>query len=221
MFERNKIDNVPDTISVPVEITLADGTVAKGKLLAPIGKTVADALNGGGGFVEFEPYGGERSYLAKAQLASVKLVGVPKAAEPQRAREGHRRLRSLRRPAPRGRRQSRRDPPGLFRPGQEPIIRIAMPRPSCRKRCATTCPPWPGASTPRMPPSRCRSARRRRAPSRSSRRRRASWTSASRYPTARTGSCIRLRGRWAPAGVPCLPSPAGWRHGLGVAFSLS
>ena len=79
MFERNKIDNVPDTISVPVEITLADGTIAKGKLLAPIGKTVADALNGGGGFVEFEPYGGDRSYLAKAQLASVKLVGVPKA----------------------------------------------------------------------------------------------------------------------------------------------
>ena len=80
MFERNKIDNVPDTTSVPVEITLADGTVAKGKLLTPIGKTVADALNGGGGFVEFEPYGGDRSYLAKAQLASVKLVGVPKAA---------------------------------------------------------------------------------------------------------------------------------------------
>jgi hypothetical protein len=79
MFERNRIDNVPETTSVPVEIAFADGTVAKGKLHTPMGKTVVDALNGGGGFVEFEPYGGERSYVAKAQLASVKLVGVPKA----------------------------------------------------------------------------------------------------------------------------------------------
>jgi hypothetical protein len=80
MFERNRIDNVPETTAVPVEIALADGTIAKGKLLAPLGKTVADTLNGGGGFVEFEPYGGEKSYLAKAQLVSVKLIGVPKAA---------------------------------------------------------------------------------------------------------------------------------------------
>ena len=80
MFERNKIDNVPETTAVPVEIAFADGTVGKGKLHAPLGKTVADTLNGGGGFIEFEPYGGERSYVAKAQLASVKLVGVPKAA---------------------------------------------------------------------------------------------------------------------------------------------
>jgi DnaJ domain len=79
MFERNRIDNVPEATAVPVEITLADGGIAKGKLLAPLGKTVADALNGNGGFVEFEPYGGERSYLAKAQLTSVKLIGLPKA----------------------------------------------------------------------------------------------------------------------------------------------
>jgi len=79
MFERNRIDNVPETTAVPVEITLADGSIAKGKLHAPMGKTVADALNGGGGFIEFEPYGGEKSFLAKAQLAAVKPVGVPKA----------------------------------------------------------------------------------------------------------------------------------------------
>jgi DnaJ-like protein len=80
MFERNKIDNVPETTAVPVEMTFADGTIAKGKLLAPLGKAVADTLNGGGGFVEFEPYGGGRSFVAKAQLVSVKLIGVPKAA---------------------------------------------------------------------------------------------------------------------------------------------
>jgi DnaJ domain len=79
MFERNRIDNVPEPSAVPVEVTLADGTVARGKLLVPAGKTVADTLNGAGGFVEFEPYGGERSFLAKAQLASVTPVRVPKA----------------------------------------------------------------------------------------------------------------------------------------------
>jgi len=78
MFERNRIDNVPDTSAVPVEVAYTDGAVHKGKLLVPVGRTVGDALNGAGSFLEFEPYGGERSFVAKAQLASVKLVGVPK-----------------------------------------------------------------------------------------------------------------------------------------------
>ena len=48
-------------------------------MFVPVGKSVADALTGTGSFIEFEPYGGDKSYLAKAQLASVRLVGVPKA----------------------------------------------------------------------------------------------------------------------------------------------
>jgi hypothetical protein len=90
MFERNKIDNIPETSAVPVEVMFTDGTLAKGKLLVPTGRPVADALNGGGGFVEFEPYGGERAFVAKAQLASVKLVGVPKAPDLKaRVRDGN------------------------------------------------------------------------------------------------------------------------------------
>jgi hypothetical protein len=79
MFERNRIDNVPETSAVPVEAAFADGSLLKGKLLLPLGKSVADTLNGGGGFIEFEPYGGERSFIAKAQLVSVKPIGVPRA----------------------------------------------------------------------------------------------------------------------------------------------
>jgi len=60
MFDRNKINHVSDTNAVPVEIALADGTTAKGKLHVAVNKTVADTLNNGGGFIEFEPYGGER-----------------------------------------------------------------------------------------------------------------------------------------------------------------
>jgi len=80
MFDRSKINHVPDTNAVPVEIVLADGTVGKGKLYVATSKTVADTLNSGGSFIEFEPYGGERSFIAKSQMVSVKPVGVPKAS---------------------------------------------------------------------------------------------------------------------------------------------
>lgn len=81
MFERNRIDSISD--GVPVEIALADGATAKGRLLVPPGRTIVDALNGAGTFVEFEPYGGERIFLAKAHLASVRPVGVPKGVNLQ------------------------------------------------------------------------------------------------------------------------------------------
>lgn len=79
MFERNRIDNIPEASAVPVEVTLTDGSLCKGKLFVALGKSIADVLNGAGMFVEFEPYGGERGFLAKAQLANVKPIGVPKA----------------------------------------------------------------------------------------------------------------------------------------------
>jgi hypothetical protein len=79
MFERNRVDNAPDVTAIPVEATLVDGTVIKGRLLVPAGKSLADVLGSPGAFVEMEPYGGERSFLAKAQLALVRPVGVPKA----------------------------------------------------------------------------------------------------------------------------------------------
>lgn len=89
MFERTRVDNAPEQSAVPVEVVLADGTLVKGKLLVSAGKTLADALNGTAAFIEFEPYGGERTFLAKGQLASVQLVGVPKAANLSvRTREG-------------------------------------------------------------------------------------------------------------------------------------
>jgi len=77
MFERNKIDNAPEQSTVPVEIALSDGAMVKGKLLVAAGKTLIDVLNGSGAFIEFEPYGGERQYLAKSRIDSLKPVGVP------------------------------------------------------------------------------------------------------------------------------------------------
>jgi len=78
MFERSRVDNVPDLTAMPVEAAFADGSVVRGKLLVPSSKSMGDVLNGPGAFLEFEPYGGERTFLAKAQLLSIKMLGVPK-----------------------------------------------------------------------------------------------------------------------------------------------
>lgn len=77
MFERNKVDNV-DQSSVPVELTLEGGEMMKGRLLIAIGRKPFEVLNGAGAFLEFEPYGGERSFIAKASIRNVKLVNVPR-----------------------------------------------------------------------------------------------------------------------------------------------
>jgi hypothetical protein len=79
MFERNRSDYIPEPNAVPVEAALTDGTTARGRVVAAAGKSLADVLNSTAGFIEFEPYGGERSFLAKTQLASVKPVNVPRA----------------------------------------------------------------------------------------------------------------------------------------------
>jgi hypothetical protein len=79
MFERNRIDNAPETIAVPVEIGLVTGEQVKGKLMVPVGRSPLEFLNSLGAFVEFEPYGGERQLLAKTQIAAMHLAGVPKS----------------------------------------------------------------------------------------------------------------------------------------------
>ncbi len=78
MFERNKIDNVEHS-GVPVELTTLDGEMVKGRLMIAMGRHVFELLNGPGAFLEFEPYGGERTFIAKASIANVKLTNVPRA----------------------------------------------------------------------------------------------------------------------------------------------
>lgn len=79
MFERVKVDNVSamQAVAVPVEVTLDDGRTLRGKFLVPQGRSVAEVLNSGVQFLEFEPYGGERTLLAKTSLKAVKPVNVP------------------------------------------------------------------------------------------------------------------------------------------------
>ena len=86
MFERNRIDTASQS-GVAVEIVVDDGTRQTGRLLIPAGRTLIDALNGTGSFIEFEPYGGERGFIAKTALRHVRLVATPKPESlPARAR---------------------------------------------------------------------------------------------------------------------------------------
>lgn len=78
MFDRSKSVNPQDMTALPVEAVYVDGTIARGKLMVPAGKGMSDVLNGPGAFIEFEPYGEERSYISKTHVASIKLMGVPK-----------------------------------------------------------------------------------------------------------------------------------------------
>ena len=78
MFERNRIDNPPEPSAVPVEAALTDGTTTAGRVLVPVGKSLAEVLNSAGGFIELETYSGERSFLAKARLSWVKPIIVPR-----------------------------------------------------------------------------------------------------------------------------------------------
>jgi DnaJ-domain-containing protein 1 len=80
MFDRNKTDSGLQLTVVPAEVTLDDGRTLKGRFIMSAARTLYDLLNGEGQFLEFEPYGGERSWFAKSSLKNVKLVNVPNAS---------------------------------------------------------------------------------------------------------------------------------------------
>lgn len=79
MFERNKVDSLSQQqhMTVPVEIELDDGDTLRGKFIIPASRSLFDVLNSAGAFIEFEPYGGERSILAKTAVKAVRLVNAP------------------------------------------------------------------------------------------------------------------------------------------------
>ncbi len=77
MFERNRPES-HEQGAVAVEITLDDGSMDAGKLLIPASRSAFDVLNGPALFLEFEPYEGERRFIAKSSLKAVKLIAGAK-----------------------------------------------------------------------------------------------------------------------------------------------
>ena len=68
MFDRSNRTDGP----LNVEITLASGRQLSGKFVAPPGRSVSEALNGPSTFIEYEPVGEQRTFIAKSALESVK-----------------------------------------------------------------------------------------------------------------------------------------------------
>jgi hypothetical protein len=79
MFERNAPQS-HEQAAIAVEIVLDDGAIEAGRLLVPASRSAFDVLNGAALFLEFEPYEGDKRFIAKAALKSVKLLAGAKPA---------------------------------------------------------------------------------------------------------------------------------------------
>lgn len=79
MFERTRVDNSLQQMTVPVEVTLADGTLLKGKFIITAARSIYDVLNGDTKFLDFEDYSGKRTLLAKTSIAAITLTSAPPA----------------------------------------------------------------------------------------------------------------------------------------------
>jgi hypothetical protein len=60
-----------------VEIALRDGREIRGTLVVPVGRSLTEALNGASAFLEFEPSTGERVFIARSCVQSVKPIDLP------------------------------------------------------------------------------------------------------------------------------------------------
>ncbi len=78
MFERNRIETA-DLGTLSIVLTMSDGREIAGKLALPAGRSLPEALNGQSQFLDFEPFDGDRTFIAKSAIAAVKQIKVPRA----------------------------------------------------------------------------------------------------------------------------------------------
>lgn len=79
MFERNRVDNSLQQMTVPAEVTLSDGAMLKGKFVITAARSIYEVLNGETKFLDFETYDGEKSLISKSTIAAIQLVNAPSA----------------------------------------------------------------------------------------------------------------------------------------------
>jgi hypothetical protein len=80
MFDRSNRSEGP----VSVEITFTNGRQLSGAFVLPPGRTLPEALNGPSTFIEFEPIGEQRTFVAKGALQCVTpLKSSPAATDPR------------------------------------------------------------------------------------------------------------------------------------------
>ena len=77
MFERGNSDSAGGPVHA--EITLADGRELRGRFKLPPGRSLTEMLNGTSSFVEFEPFGGDLTLIAKSAVQAIKPISLPNA----------------------------------------------------------------------------------------------------------------------------------------------
>ena len=87
MFERNRVDRLhePERSTSTVEVVLEDGETVHGRMHFPTTRSLGDELNTASGFVDFEIQEGDRFFLAKRSIQSVRPRQMPRADQLNRA----------------------------------------------------------------------------------------------------------------------------------------
>ncbi|MGI9387113.1 MAG: J domain-containing protein [Methyloligellaceae bacterium] len=83
MFERNVVDRGADSARKAHAVTLIfnDGQVVSGVCHVLATRTLEEELNNAGAFLDFEPYNGERSFMAKSSVVRIARIHLPKAEQ--------------------------------------------------------------------------------------------------------------------------------------------
>lgn len=79
MFRRYEPEAVQT--AVPVTLKRTTGEVERGRIILPFQMTLDDVLNGSTAFIEFHPYGSDKSFISKAEIASIDASNVPKPSD--------------------------------------------------------------------------------------------------------------------------------------------
>jgi DnaJ-domain-containing protein 1 len=81
MFERSRTENPSDKRekAITVELSMDDGRILKGHIFTAATRRAYEELNSAGGFIDFQPYDGERELISKAAVRAVRLTDVAKA----------------------------------------------------------------------------------------------------------------------------------------------
>lgn len=87
MYRRFEPESVETT--VPVTVTKADGSTLRGRIVLPLNCTLDELLNGNRTFLEFQVYGGEKSYVAKAEIRAIEPSHVPRPSDVNVRLSGH------------------------------------------------------------------------------------------------------------------------------------
>lgn len=79
MFRRYEPEAVQTT--VPVTLKRTSGEVARGRIVLSFQSTLDDVLNGSASFIEFHPYGEDKVFIAKSEIASIEASNVPRPSD--------------------------------------------------------------------------------------------------------------------------------------------